>query len=80
MRKSSLRTLAASLLGAGGIVSGCAKHQEIVSRTEVGGTVNASAVEVRVVSTIDVNRGGQSSCEYVRLPTGFNPGTLGTMA
>jgi len=81
MTKSSFRAaVAASLLGTGGLVVGCARHLEILSRTEVRGSVNASAVQVRVVSTIAVDRGGHSSCEYLRLPTGFNPGTLGTMA
>lgn len=72
--------LVASLIGGGSIVSGCAKHLEILSRTEIRGTINDSPLQVQVASTIDVDHGGHSSCDYLRTPTGFNPGTLATLA
>lgn len=79
MRMPSVRrVMLLSVLGTAGLLMGCARRMEILSRTEITGTVNASEVQGRVVSTIYIDRGGQSTCEFTRLPMGFNPATFGT--
>jgi len=52
--------------------------RDIVSRTEVTGTVNGGVVAGRVSASFNTARGGRSSCDYQKLPVGFTPGTIGT--
>ncbi len=64
-------------------VIGCkrpARNIEVVSRTELTGTVNASAVNDRVEATINIGRDGHTTCQFDQLPSGFTPATLGTHA
>ena len=53
---------------------------DVTSRTTISGTVNGSPLEVKVVATFNTGRGGSSTCTFEKLPTGFNPATLGTHA
>jgi hypothetical protein len=57
---------------------GARQDIEIVSITEITGTVNGAAVEARVSATIDTGRGGITSCQFQKLPDLFTPGTFGT--
>jgi hypothetical protein len=87
------RTARLSLLSAGVLLLGCGpkggtppppdvtdprKDIEIVSLTEIVGTVNGAAVEARVSATIDTGRGGTTTCQFAKLPDLFTPGTFGT--
>ncbi|HSB63972.1 MAG TPA: hypothetical protein VLJ18_07395 [Thermoanaerobaculia bacterium] len=53
---------------------------EILSRTVITGSVNASPFEGQVSATFNTRRGGSSSCEFSKLPTGFTPATVNTHA
>ena len=53
---------------------------EITAKTTYSGTINGSPIKVDVLATINVGRGGSSTCTFVTLPTGFNPASLGTHA
>jgi hypothetical protein len=35
-------------------------------------------MEVDVLATINTGRGGSSTCTFTKLPTAFNPASLGT--
>lgn len=84
------RTTRLSLLSAGVLLFGCGpkggtpppkegpKDIEVVSLTEISGTVNGAAVEARVTATINTGRGGTTSCQFTKLPDLFTPGTFGT--
>ncbi len=54
------------------------KAREIVSNTDLIGTVNDQAVEGRISAVINPSFGGNSTCEFSALPKGFSPGTFGT--
>ena len=54
------------------------KDMDVVSKTVVTGAVNGSAVEGTVNATFNTGRGGRSTCEFVKLPPKFTPGTLST--
>ena len=66
------------LLGTAACVSSSPKSLEVVSRTNITGTINDSAVEGTVFATIDTGAGGSSSCTFPKLPIEFNPATIGT--
>jgi hypothetical protein len=51
---------------------------DVTARTTISGTVNNSPLEVNVVATFNTRGGGSSTCRFTKLPTGFNPATLGT--
>lgn len=51
---------------------------DVTARTTMSGTVNDSPIEVDVLATFNTGRGGSSTCTFTKLPTGFNPATLGT--
>ena len=53
---------------------------EITSRTAITGDINGSPLAVSVVAKFNTGGGGTSSCTFTKLPTGFNPGTIGTHA
>ena len=53
---------------------------EIVSRTSVSGSVNNAVFKGTITATINVGRGGHSSCAYEQLPPLFSPATIGTHA
>lgn len=74
------RPLTASLctLLAGAFFPACVPETEILSRTELAGSVNSAPVAGSIAATISVDRGGTSTCEFTSLPRGFNPGTFGT--
>jgi hypothetical protein len=52
----------------------------VTAKTTVSGIVNGSPIEVEVLATFNTGRGGSSTCRFTKLPTGFNPGSLGTHA
>lgn len=49
---------------------------EIVSRSSIFGTINSMPIDATVVATFNTGRGGRSTCEFSKLPSGFTPGTL----
>lgn len=49
---------------------------EIVSLTEVSGSVNGSAFEGQISATIQTGHGGISSCSFSALPDRVTPGTF----
>jgi hypothetical protein len=51
---------------------------DITSKTTMSGSVNGSPIEVDVLATLNTGHGGISSCTFTKLPSGFNPATLGT--
>jgi hypothetical protein len=51
---------------------------DILSRTVITGSVNGGPFEGSVSATFNTRRGGSSSCEFAKLPTGFTPGTINT--
>lgn len=53
---------------------------EIISRTVINGSVNNAPFKGSINATINVGRGGHSSCTYDQLPPNFTPGTIGTHA
>jgi hypothetical protein len=52
------------------------KSVDIVSRSVIRGSVNGSPLEAEVLATFNTRRGGNSTCVFSALPTGFTPGTL----
>jgi len=54
------------------------KDIDITAKTAISGIVNGSPLEVNVVATFNTGRGGSSTCTFTKLPTGFNPASLGT--
>ncbi len=73
-------------LTAGGLLVACSLNRDhdrsvdILSRTVITGSVNASPFEGRVSATFNTRRGGTSSCEFDKLPTSFTPATINTHA
>jgi hypothetical protein len=55
-----------------------ARFIDINSKTTVSGIVNGSPMEVDVLATINTGHGGNSTCTFTKLPTAFNPASLGT--
>ena len=53
---------------------------DVTVRTTMSGIVNGSALEATVVATLNTGRGGSSTCTFTKLPGGFNPASLGTLA
>lgn len=82
--KCSLHSAARLLvLGVGVFLLACAHsvrvhNIDIVSRTAISGSINGSAFESRVSATLNTGRGGRSTCEFIRLPPKFTPGTCAT--
>jgi len=56
------------------------KDIDLTSRTKYSGAINGSPIAIDVVATINTGRGGNSTCTFTTIPTGFNPATLGTHA
>ena len=54
------------------------KDVDVVSKTVISGMVNGSAIDGTVNATFNTGRGGRSTCEFVKLPPKFTPGTLST--
>jgi hypothetical protein len=52
--------------------------KSVTVRTQISGIVNGEALKGRVVATLNTGRGGKSACSFSKLPSGFNPATLGT--
>jgi hypothetical protein len=50
----------------------------ITSLTSITGTVNESPFEGKISATIDTDGGGSSTCEFAKLPPGYQPSTLYT--
>jgi hypothetical protein len=81
-----------SVLGLGALLFGCAeqdgspslesraarKDVEILSLTEILGSVNGQDVKASISAVIDTGRGGRSTCTFTALPERFNPGTFST--
>lgn len=51
---------------------------DVTAKTTLSGIVNGNPMEVDVLATFNTGRGGSSTCKFTKLPTGFNPATLGT--
>ncbi len=51
---------------------------DVTAKTTISGTVNGSPLAVDVLATFNTGRGGSSTCTFTKLPTGFNPASLGT--
>lgn len=51
---------------------------DVTAKTVISGIVNGSPLKVDVVATFNTGRGGSSTCKFTKLPTGFNPASLGT--
>lgn len=51
---------------------------KITSLTSITGTVNDATLEGKISATIDTDGGGSSSCEFAKLPPGYQPSTLYT--
>ena len=75
------------LLSAAGIIlfaslTACPRGQvqdiDITAKTTISGTVNGNPLAVDVLATFNTGRGGSSTCTFTKLPTGFNPASLGT--
>jgi hypothetical protein len=49
---------------------------DIISRSTVNGSINGLPLQAIVLATFNTNTGGQSTCEFSSLPTGFTAGTL----
>ena len=75
---STTATLA--LFGTAVFLSACHRNVTVVSRTVTTGTVNAASIKGTVTATINIGRGGHSSCTFEQLPPRFTPGTLFSMA
>jgi hypothetical protein len=73
-------SLTAAFLVACGVNRDHDRSLDILSRTVITGSVNASPFEGRVSATFNTRRGGSSSCEFDKLPTGFTPATMNTHA
>lgn len=61
-------------------IAGCRREQDIdvTAKTTISGTVNGSLMEVDVTAVFNTGRGGSSTCKFTKLPSGFNPASLGT--
>jgi hypothetical protein len=61
-------------------LTACRKERDVnvTAKTSVSGNVNGGPIEVDVVATFDTGRGGSSTCKFTKLPTGFNPASLGS--
>jgi hypothetical protein len=61
-------------------LAACRRERDIdvTAKTTISGTVNGSPMEVDVLATFNTGRGGNSTCTFTKLPTGFNPASLGT--
>jgi hypothetical protein len=55
-----------------------ANTTSITSRTAITGSVNREVLEGSISAVIDTDRGGESTCTFLKLPTRFNPATLNT--
>lgn len=53
---------------------------DVTSKTTYSGTINGSPWESEVVATFNTGRGGTSTCKFTKIPSGFNPASLGTHA
>ena len=69
-----------SLVGVVAILPACRRKIDIVSRTVTMGSVNGAPFQGSINATINVGRGGTSTCTFDQLPPNFTPGTLGTHA
>ena len=56
------------------------KDIDITARTKYTGAINGNSIAIDVVATINTGRGGNSTCTFTSIPSGFNPATLGTHA
>jgi len=65
-----------------GLVSACRSasrpNVDIVSISSISGAINGMPIEATVSATFNTGRGGRSTCEFSKLPSGFTPGTLST--
>jgi len=51
---------------------------DVTARAIVAGSVNGQAVKGNALAVFNTGRGGHARCEFSKLPTGFNPASLGT--
>jgi hypothetical protein len=51
---------------------------DVTARVIVTGFVNGQALRGSAQADFNTGRGGRARCEFSRLPTGFNPASLGT--
>jgi hypothetical protein len=71
--------VALSVICAASFLLSCKKRSmDIVSRTVITGSVNATAFQGSINATITTGRGGTSTCVFEQLPPRFTPGTIGT--
>jgi hypothetical protein len=75
-----LSEMALAIFAAGLFLSACHHNINIVSRTVTTGAVNGAAFKGSIIATINVGRGGYSTCTFEQLPPHFTPGTIGTHA
>lgn len=61
-------------------LAACRRERDIDVRakTTISGAVNGGPLEAEILATFNTGRGGSSTCSFTKLPTGFNPATLGT--
>ncbi len=61
---------------------GCRRDRgiNVTAQTTISGVVNGSPFEAAVAAMFNTRTGGTSTCRFTKLPTGFNPATLGTHA
>jgi hypothetical protein len=80
-RNSGLMVVGATVALTAAVVS-CRRDRgiDVTARTTISGTINGSPLEASVVATFNTSGGGRSTCRFTKLPTGFNPATLGTHA
>ena len=52
--------------------------KDLTSLSTITGMVNGDVVEGKIRATFNTGKGGASSCNFTKLPKGFNPGTFGT--
>ena len=52
--------------------------KSVTVRTTISGIVNGEAMKGSVVATLNTGRGGESTCRFSRLPSGFTPAIFGT--
>jgi hypothetical protein len=71
--------MALTMFAAGFFLS-CHRNINIVSRTLTTGFVNGAEFKGSIIATINVGRGGYSTCTFEQLPPNFTPGTLSTHA
>jgi hypothetical protein len=73
-----LSGMALAIFAAGLFLSACHHNINIVSQTVTNGVVNGAAFKGSISATINVGRGGYSTCTFEQLPPRFTPGTLST--